>query len=61
MSHQNFTQKFARNPKIVFKFLKIEKLQKVPSLFKNEGIVITKFFSQNFSKIFYNILHLKWY
>ena len=48
MSHQNFTQNFTRNPKIKFKFFKIEKLQKILSLFKNEEIGITNFFFKNF-------------
>ena len=48
MSHQNFTQNFTRNPKIKFNFFKIEKLQKILSLFKNEEDGIAKFFFKNF-------------
>ena len=48
MSHQNFTQNFTRNPKIKFKIFKIEKLQKILSLFKNEAYGIAKFFFKNF-------------
>ena len=48
MSHQNFTQNFTRNPKIKFNFFKIEKLQKILSLFKNEKDGIAKFFFKNF-------------
>ena len=48
MSHQNFSQNFTRNPKIKFKIFKIEKLQKILSLFKNEEDGIAKFFFKNF-------------
>ena len=57
MSHQNFTQIFARNMKIKLRIFQIEKLQKIPSLFKNEGVGIDKLFFFKISKIIYDILH----
>merc|ERR1719411_2154923 len=55
MSHQNFTQNLTRNPKIKLKFFKIEKWQKILSLFRGEAFGIANFFFKNFKN------NLQWF